>query len=116
MIKAFTFEADLRIGGGTSRPADGFSLNFVRINDELLANADAGIDPSYLNFAGTDNEGSLPEEASRTGLGIGFDTWQSAAIKGVPDVVGISVRVDGELVTQFPVPLRQGNLFRRHLR
>ncbi|MBI4658882.1 MAG: hypothetical protein HY735_08565 [Verrucomicrobia bacterium] len=111
VIKAFKFEADLRIGGGTDRPADGFSLNFVRIGDPLLTHADEGTDPAYLDFAGTDNEAHLPEEGSATGLGIGFDTWQSAAIKGVPDVVGISVRVDGELITQFPVPLKPGNLY-----
>ncbi|MBI2949937.1 MAG: hypothetical protein HYY23_20075 [Verrucomicrobia bacterium] len=111
VIKAFTFEADLRIGGGTARPADGFSLNFVRIGDPLLTHADEGTDPAYQDFAGTDNEAHLPEEGSATGLGIGFDTWQSAAIKGVPDVVGISVRVDGDLITQFPVPLKPGNLY-----
>lgn len=111
VVKAFKFEADLRIGGGTAQPADGFSLNYVRGGDELLTNADNGVDPSYVNFAGTDNEASLPEEGSRTGLGIGFDTWQSAAIQGVADVVGISIRVDGRLITQLPVPLRPGNVF-----
>src|SRR5882672_145445 len=33
MIKAFTFEADVRIGNGTAMPADGFSINYVRSND-----------------------------------------------------------------------------------
>ncbi len=110
VVKAFKFEVDLRIGGGTANPADGFSINYVRGGDELLTNADAGIDPAFLNFAGAGGEGSLPEEGSRTGLGIGYDTWQSGDHPGgVTDVVGISIRVDGALITQLPVPLRPGN-------
>ncbi len=113
VVKAFKFEADLRIGGGTANPADGFSINYVRSNDPIIANGESGIDPTYLNYAGDgDGSGSLPEEGSRTGLGIGFDTWQSTAhTGGITDVVGISVRVDGALITQFPVPLRPGNTF-----
>jgi len=110
VVKAFKFEVDLRIGGGTANPADGFSINYVRGGDELLSNADQGIDPSFQNFAGAGGEGSLPEEGSRTGLGIGYDTWQSGDHPGgITDVVGISVRVDGALITQLPVPLRPGN-------
>ena len=110
VVKAFKFECDLRIGGGTSNPADGFSVNYVRASDDLLVNADNGVDPTYQNFSGAGGEGSLPEEGSRTGLGIGFDTWQSGDHPGgITDVVGISVRVDGALITQFPVPLQPGN-------
>jgi len=110
VVKAFKFECDLRIGGGTSNPADGFSVNYVRASDELLTNADNGVDPTYQNFSGAGGGGSLPEEGSRTGLGIGFDTWQSGDHPGgITDVVGISVRVDGALITQFPVPLQPGN-------
>ena len=110
VVKAFKFECDLRIGGGTSNPADGFSVNYVRASDDLLVNADNGVDPTYQNFSGAGGEGSLPEEGSRTGLGIGFDTWQSGPHPGgITDVVGISVRVDGALITQFPVPLQPGN-------
>ena len=110
VVKAFKFEVDLRIGGGTANPADGFSINYVRGGDELLTNADQGIDPTYVNFAGAGTEAALPEEGSRTGLGIGYDTWQSGDHPGgITDVVGISVRVDGALITQLPVPLRPGN-------
>src|ERR1051326_1122315 len=35
IIKAFTFEADVRIGNGSSPPADGFSINYVRANDPV---------------------------------------------------------------------------------
>ena len=104
VVKAFTFECDLRIGGGTARPADGFSLNYVRANDPLAADGSP--------YAGTGNETNLPEEGSLTGLGIGFDTWQSGDHPGgITDVVGISVRVEGALITQLPVPLRPGNVW-----
>lgn len=104
VVKAFTFECDLRIGGGTSQPADGFSLNYVRASDPLATNGSP--------FAGTGNETDLPEEGSLTGLGIGFDTWQSGDHPGgIRDVVGISIRVEGELITQLPVPLRPGNVW-----
>ena len=112
VVKAFKFECDLRIGGGTSRPADGFSINYVRSGDDLLTNADNGIDPTFLNFAGAGGEEHLPEEGSLSGLGIGFDTWQSGNHPGgITDVVGISIRVDGELIAQMPVPLQPGNVW-----
>jgi len=104
VVKAFVFEADLRIGGGTARPADGFSLNYVRAGDPIIANG--------TPFAGTGNETDLPEEGGLTGLGIGFDTWESGDHPGgIRDVVGLSIRVDGELITQLPVPLRPGNVW-----
>jgi hypothetical protein len=92
VVKAFTFECDLRIGGGTSRPADGFSLNYVRASDPLAANGSP--------LAGTAGENGIPEEGSLTGLGIGFDTWQSGNHPGsIRNVVGISIRVEGQLLT-----------------
>ena len=105
VVKAFIFECDLRIGGGTARPADGFSLNYVREGDPIITDG--------APFAGTSNETNLPEEGSLTGLGIGYDTWQSADIVAgsVQDAVGISVRVDGNLIAQLPVPLQPGNIY-----
>ncbi|MCZ7637810.1 MAG: hypothetical protein M5U12_18295 [Verrucomicrobia bacterium] len=123
VVKAFTFECDLRIGGGDAQPADGFSLNYVRDTDPIIANIENL--RQATPYAGTDNEpgtgadsdsgdgtgGGLPEEGCSTGLAIGFDTWQSATINGVQDVVGISIRVDSKLIAQLPVPLRPGNIF-----
>lgn len=111
VVSAFKFECDLRIGGGTARPADGFSLNYVRNPSDYLTTVDGGGDPIGANFNGTDGETSLPEEGVREGLGIGFDTWESGPIGGVQDVVGISVRYNTALITQFPVPLQPGNVF-----
>ena len=36
VLKAFTFECDIRIGGGTAVPADGFSINLASANDPSL--------------------------------------------------------------------------------
>lgn len=123
VVKAFTFECDLRIGGGTAQPADGFSLNYARNTDPIIANIENS--RQATPYTGTDNEpgtgadsdsgdgtgGGLPEEGVSTGLAIGFDTWQSATINGVQDVVGISIRVDAKLIAQLPVPLRPNNVF-----
>lgn len=101
--------AQLRVGGGTNSPADGFSFNFVRPDDPLLAGDGNG-------YAGIAGETNLPEEGSTTGLSIGFDEWQSGP-SGLPlagpdanDVVGMSLRVDGVVVGQASLPTANGAL------
>jgi len=95
-IKAFTFEVLVRIGGGTENPADGFSLNYAKSNDPVIQQW-----PSMNGFAAAPTgEANLPEEGTQTGLGIGFDAWWS----GEPDVIGISVRVENQLVYTHPMP------------
>ena len=69
------------MGGGTDRPADGFSFNLARPGDPVLDDGQG--------FAGWGTETDLPEEGTTTGLGIGFDEWDS----GGGDVVGMSVRI-----------------------
>lgn len=99
-IEGLRFSVDARIGGGTDPPADGFSVNIVRPDDLLLE------DPRGEGYAASPtNEANLPEEGSMTGLGIGFDAWFS----GGSDVIGFSVRVDGELVQQIPAPVINGD-------
>lgn len=102
VVKSFTFECDLRMGGGNSDPADGFSLNYAAASDPVITGG---------NFAGTDGEGNLPEEGTQTGLAIGFDTWQSGTIGSAQDVVGVSLRVGGQLIAQLPVPLAGTNIY-----
>ena len=124
VVKAFTFECDLRIGGGPQPPADGFSINYIRVNDPIFAWLDAnpGGDPLDVGpgvLAGDTGEHALPEEGTRTGLSIGFDTWQNGnlvdannvAVPSYNDVAGISVRVDGMPIVQFPVPMSSGNIY-----
>ncbi|MDG2126225.1 MAG: hypothetical protein P8J87_21160, partial [Verrucomicrobiales bacterium] len=96
---SFVIEADLRVGGGTSDPADGFSFSLVRESDPILAGG---------NFAGTRDlgagEDNLPEEGTQTGVSVGFDEW----VSGGSDIIGISVRVDGNVVTQQAFPVKNG--------
>jgi hypothetical protein len=99
IVKAFTFSMDIRTGGGTASPADGFSVNYARLGDPVIETGDG--------FAASPGgEANLPEEGTTTGLGIGFDTWDS----GSGDVIGISVRVDNELIAQYPFPTLNGAL------
>ena len=105
-VKAFKFSVDARIGGGTERPADGFSINLVRPDDPLLTE-----EPRGEGWAGGfANIGGLQEEGSQTGLAIGFDTWENGVLEGddETDLIGFSVRVDGELVDQFPAAVLNG--------
>jgi hypothetical protein len=98
-LTAFSISADLRVGGGTSRPADGFSFNFARPDDPVL---DDGEDWA----SSPTNEANLPEEGTTTGLAIGFDEWYS----GGDDVIGMSIRIDNELVDQFEFPVLNGEV------
>lgn len=99
VVKSFTLEADLRIGGGTDSPADGFSINFARLNDPVVETG--------TGFAANlGNEGNLPEEGTTTGLAIGFDAWNS----GSGDIIGLSIRVDNVLLSQIPMPVLNGAL------
>jgi hypothetical protein len=105
VIKSFTFECDMRIGGGTTPPADGFSINYCNVDDPTVTGGE---------FAASDTEGNLPEEGTQTGLAIGFDTWQSGNVLNggtVQDIAGLSIRVDGKLLAQLPLPLRPGNIY-----
>ena len=106
-LQAFSVEADLRVGGGTDRPADGFSFNFARPGDPVIETGEG-----YAASPAAEN--NLPEEGTTTGVAIGFDEWQSGPA-GPPgdnnfDVVGMSVRLDNELVNQFPFPVLNGEV------
>ncbi len=102
--------AKLRVGGGTDRPADGFSFNFVKPGDPTLAEDTNG----WAGIGGEPN--NLPEEGTTTGISIGFDEWQSgpnAQDTGKfteDDVVGLSLRVDGQLIGQAPLTTLNGAL------
>ncbi len=110
VVKAFTFEADFRIGNGSSNPADGFSVSFARAGDPVI---EAGTWATGQNC-----EASLAEEGTQTGISIGFDAWDSGGTAGSlcnvasqsigTDVAALTVRVDNTLVAQFPLPTRNG--------
>lgn len=103
LVKAFKFEADLRIGnaqGNGGRPADGFSVSFARGNDPILVTPDT---LSYGNFAG-----GAPENGATTGIAVNFDTWSGNALPDTTDIEGILVRVDNVTVNKTPLATRNG--------
>lgn len=119
VIKAFTMEMKIRAGNGHADPADGFSINYARSNDPLLTALEQTDPPTPGAFAqGQNCEANLPEEGTQTGIGIGFDTWNSGGTAGSLcavvdqsiglDVRALTVRVDGILVAQFPLPTING--------
>src|SRR5688572_10994491 len=103
VVKAFPFSVDVRIGGGGETPADGFSINYVRAGDDVL---DDGEGWSDIGNAGDLN---LPEEGAKTGLAVGFDAYLSGG-GTVTDVIGLSVRVDNQLLAQYPFSVLNGAL------
>lgn len=109
IVKAFTFEVDLRIGnptGNDGRPADGFSINFARVNDPVVLqlSQEPPVDPR--------NEFAIPgapEGGTTTGLSICFDTWAGNTWpSGEADLEGIIVRVDNVTKARVPMPVRNG--------
>src|SRR6516164_1533508 len=49
VVAGFTFECDLRIGNGNPNPADGFSINYLRETDPIVAALAAGSKLSDFN-------------------------------------------------------------------
>ena len=128
LVAGFNISADLRVGGGTERPADGFSFNFASFDDPAITNlveslGDPNIGPvSGYADVGNPGDADLPEEGTTTGIGIGFDEWFSGnqatdgagGIDGgansdpVDDIVGLSVRVDNIVLEQQELPTLNG--------
>jgi len=111
LVEAFTFDCWVRIGNGTSTPADGFSIAYVRSNDPVLTGG---------SFAeGPDSELNMPEEGTTTGISVGFDAyanggsapWPPDQLPGITgDIVGLDIRVDGTLILQYPMPTLNGSV------
>ncbi len=127
-IKAFKIEADLRVGNGTRRPADGFSISFCRPTDIALTNALR--EPAvYTGWAGGDSVANAnsttasgnPETGTRTGLSVSFDANQGNWVRtqsNVPtnsastnDKEGILVRLDDVTLTYVDMANRNGGCY-----
>lgn len=127
-VKAFKFEMDLRVGNGTYRPADGFSISFCRQNDPALLYAANG--GNFGRWAGGDSvatandhtglSGGNPESGTRTGLAISFDTWEGNWLatnpnlswtnsSGSNDREGMNIRLDDVTLAQIGMTNRNGN-------
>jgi len=101
LVKAFKFEADLRVGNSSGdRAADGFSVSFARGNDRYLA------DPANVGggFAG----GGPAEFGTETGIAVSFDTWSGNALPDTADIEGIIVRVDNVTINKTELLTRHG--------
>jgi len=80
-LSTFTVAFDLRLGGGTAPPADGFSFNFA--NDLPAA-----------TFGD-------PENGAGTGLTVAFDVWDN----GAGEAPAIDLKYGGAFFVTHPVPL-----------
>jgi hypothetical protein len=98
IVAGFTFSCDLRIGGGSDLPADGFSLNFARANDPVLTGGNFGSGPDG-------NPANAPEEGTTTGLVIELDAFSNDAA----DPVGLSLKIDSTIITNVVMPTLNGN-------
>ncbi len=117
VVQGFTFECDLRIGNGSGDPADGFSISYARAGDPALVAGDNYPTQNPATdggiFAASPGcEDNLPEEGTKTGIAIGFDAWDSGTGTGCStigkDIIGLSIRVDNVLVSQFATPTKNG--------
>ncbi|MDB6112534.1 MAG: hypothetical protein JWR69_4284 [Pedosphaera sp.] len=100
IVGGFHLEADVRIGNGSTTPADGFCIAFARANDPALT--DPG---NSVNYASGGGNAQGPEEGTTTGIAVGFDVYSN----GGGDTAGIDLRVDGAL-TFFPMPTLNGSV------
>jgi hypothetical protein len=110
IVRAFTFECELRVGnavGNDGRPADGFSINYARASDPVVADLDQ--DPPVVNWNNYAIPGA-PEGGTTTGLSICFDTWSGNTWpSGETDIEGIIVRVDNVTKARVPMTTRNGS-------
>src|SRR6266404_1512369 len=100
IVGGLHFEADVRIGNGTTTPADGFCIAFPRGTDPVLANP-----VNNANYGSGTGNAQGPEEGTVTGVSVGFDAFQN----NDSDPAGLDIRVDGTLVT-FPLPTINGSV------
>ncbi|MHB9005783.1 MAG: PA14 domain-containing protein [Limisphaerales bacterium] len=108
IVKAFTFECDLRLGnptGNAGRPADGFSISYARSNDPAVQNL---IDNPGSTDTGQYAVAGGSENGTKTGIAISFDTWSGNVLPDGADVEGIIVRVDNVTVSRTAMPTRNG--------
>jgi len=99
VVKSFVFEVDLRIGNPTGeggRPADGFSISYAHGDDPVVL--DLAQEPP-VNNNGNFSLAGAPENGTKTGLAISFDTWQgNTQPDGGADIEGIMINLNGVVV------------------
>jgi hypothetical protein len=95
VVQGFTFDCWVRIGNGTTTPADGFSISYAR--------APVGTSPLFNSSTPGNSDG---EEGTRTGIAVGFDAYDNGTTP--PDPVALDIWVDGVLLTNIPMPTLNG--------
>lgn len=104
IVQGFTLTCDLRIGGGTTPPADGFSINYARANDPVIVNNN---NSGWAAKPG--GEANDPEMGTQTGLAVFFEAFDDGnPIDEAHAPVGLNVRVDNVIITNFPLPSLNG--------
>jgi hypothetical protein len=98
IIRSFSISMDVRLGGGNSTPADGFSIGLARPDDPVV------FDGQSFVPAPDGSDPAAAEEGTRTGLSVAFDTYYN----GSADLIGIGVRVDGQIIAQYAYPTLNG--------
>ena len=105
-----SFSAAVRIGGGPLTPrGHGISFSIVGPEDPTIVGDGNG-------YAGINGETNMPEEGTTTGISISIDETQTGPLpfscetNVTNDVVGISLRIDGEIVGQAYLPHENGEL------
>jgi hypothetical protein len=97
VVQGFSFDCWVRIGNGTTTPADGFSISYSR--SPL---------PSTILYNSSTPGNSDAEEGTRTGIAVGFDAYDNGTTP--PDLRGLDIWVDGVQVAQFPMPNLNGTV------
>ncbi|SPE51167.1 exported hypothetical protein [Verrucomicrobia bacterium] len=106
IVQAFTLFCDLRVGGGTTPPADGFSVNYARSSDPLLSNTPFNNQGWAAKPSGEAND---PEMGTQTGLAVFFEAFDDGnSIDESNAPVGLGVRVDNVIITNFPLAVLNG--------
>ena len=116
IVKAFTFECDLRLGNPTGNggaAADGFSISYARSGDPAVQNL---IDNPTSTDTGQYAVAGGPENGTKTGIAISFDTWSGNTLPDGADWPGLAnaqpggiiVRVDNVTVLRYRMPTGNG--------
>jgi len=77
---SFSFAADVRLGGGSAIPADGFSISFARNSEVALSSAS--------------------EKGTATGLSVCFLAYNGDSATGIR---GLQINIDGSAVYNMPI-------------
>ena len=97
-VVGFTLSCDVRLGAGSDRPADGFSICYARAGDSVLTTGNG------FSSGPGGNPDNAPEEGTTSGLVISFDAYQNTAA----DTIGLTIKSDNVVLTNFAMPTLNG--------